>query len=75
MSTGTPESDAAFTAAAIQLVSVVADTVVGYRQRLVDGGVPDAVADDMAREFHTVMMEQVRSAREQQTRAGKMGRR
>jgi len=42
---------------ALMQMSVMADAVVGYRQKLVDGGVPPNVADDMAVEYHTTLLE------------------
>jgi hypothetical protein len=38
-------------------MSVMADAVVGYRQKLVDGGVPPNIADGMATEYHTTLLE------------------
>jgi hypothetical protein len=44
-------------AEALMQMNVIADAVVGYRQKLVDGGVPPTTADQMALEYHTAMME------------------
>jgi hypothetical protein len=46
---------------AFNQMSVMADAVVGYRQKLVDGGVPPSVADTMATEYHSVLLEMMRT--------------
>ena len=41
---------------ALMQMSVIADAVVGYRQKLVDGGVPPNTADIMTTEYHTTLL-------------------
>lgn len=47
-------------AALNDMVALISEMVVGYRKRLIDGGVPAEVADQMTTEFHAMVMEQTR---------------
>ena len=58
----------------VRMLEVMADTIVGYRKRLVDGGVPGDVADVMSQEFHTLLMTQLQQANTPAP-GGKIGRR
>lgn len=42
---------------AMQPMLVIAETVVGYRKTLVDGGVGADTADELAAEFHKKLLE------------------
>lgn len=54
-------------AAAMLPMQIIAETVVGYHRKLVDGGVPGDAAAAMAQEFHTTMMETIKTAQANQT--------
>ena len=43
------------------MVQLLTELTVGYRQRLIAGGVPADTADEMTTEFHTMMMEQAKA--------------
>ena len=45
--------------AAADMITVVAEMVVGYHRRLTDGGIPTETAAAMAQEFHTTIMSQL----------------
>lgn len=42
------------------MVTVISEMVVGYRKRLIDGGIPAEVADQMTMMFHNMVMEQTK---------------
>jgi hypothetical protein len=42
-------------------MNVIAESVVGYRRILINGGVPDDTATAMARQFHDVLLDAARS--------------
>lgn len=46
---------------------VIAEAVVGYRKKLTDGRIPDAVADEMCIEYHRTLMNLVTMGIAQQT--------
>lgn len=41
------------------LLTVLAETTVGYHRTLVEGGIPADVASEMTKEFHTKLLEQL----------------
>jgi hypothetical protein len=42
------------------MVSLISEMVIGYRKRLIDGGIPATVADELTTEFHGMVMEQTK---------------
>lgn len=42
------------------MVSLISEMVVGYRKRLIDGGIPVEAADQMTMTFHNMVMEQTK---------------
>lgn len=42
------------------MVALISEMVVGYRKRLMDGGIPAESADQMTMAFHTMVMEQTK---------------
>jgi hypothetical protein len=46
---------------AAQKMQIIAETVVGYHKKLVDGGVPAETASRMAEEFHTAILETMKA--------------
>lgn len=42
------------------MVALISEMVVGYRKRLVDGGIPVDIADQMTVTFHAMVMEQTK---------------
>lgn len=47
--------------ALMDMTQVIAETTVGYRKRLVDGGVSVEVAEQMTRDFHDMLLTQARA--------------
>jgi hypothetical protein len=42
------------------MVSLISEMVIGYRKRLIDGGIPADTADQLTTEFHSMVMEQTK---------------
>lgn len=61
--TGVPDQtpEVAKAVAAFNLMQMVAEAVVGYRAKLVEGGVGAEAADRMAEEYHTTLMDVMKS--------------
>ena len=50
------------------MVQLLTELTVGYRKRLVDGGVGASIADQMAKDFHDMMMAQAQAGTTQTQR-------
>lgn len=45
--------------AGLDALSLIAEATAGYRKKLIDGGVGPDAADEMAKEYHTVLIAQL----------------
>lgn len=61
-------------AAALAPMQVIAETVVGYHKKLVDGGIALESASKMAEEYHTALLNMMQSQLAAQTIKGAFGR-
>lgn len=66
----TPEQ----TEALNDMVALISEMVVGYRKRLIDGGVPAEAADQMTMQFHDMVMEQTKDGVRQGAAQQRRGR-
>lgn len=48
--------------AGLDALSLIAEATAGYRKKLVDGGVGPEAADEMSKEYHAVLIDQMRTS-------------